>query len=223
MTDAERLDTSPFEADLYLMTFGGRFPKGHPLEFTSDGRRKRGIIEYRKLDDKREWESFLELDLVPAIQRVCARYGLEVSIPEGAPPAAPPAVPPAAPPAPPPAPDDPEAKLRSEMEDRLAQLGDILDEEKKAASLKRLEKAMEGLDEDLVEGVDAVRDAIEEYRGVEKAGMTPQEYQDEKTSTFEAIGEAVSELSLVEEDEDEEEGNEEPGASPPRKPPRFYR
>lgn len=210
MPYADRLDNSPFEADLYLQTFGGR-----------EANSNRGKIEYRKLDDKREWESFLELDLLPAIQRVCARYGLEVSIRQGAAPAdqpappAPPAPParsrststpstPVASPAPPPAPDDPEAKLRSEMEERLAQLGDILDEDKKAASLKRLEKALDGLDEDLVEGVDAVRDAIEEYRDVEKAGMAPAEYQQEKASAFDAIGEAVSELALVEEDDGED-------------------
>lgn len=204
MPYADRLDTSPFEADLYLQTFGGREPNSN-----------RGKIDYCKLDDKREWESFLELDLLPAIQRVCARYGLEVSIREGTPaaqpaPPAPPASParsrltstpsiPAVPPVPP-APG-PEAKLRSEMEDRLAQLSDLLDEEKKAASLKRLEKALEGLDEDLIEGLETVRDAIKEYRGVEKAGMTPQEYQDEKASAFEAIGEAVNDLTLVEDEE----------------------
>lgn len=204
MPYADRLDASPFEADLYLQTFGGREPNSN-----------RGKIDYRKLDDKREWESFLELDLLPAIQRVCARYGLEVSIREGAPAAQPasPASParsgptstpstPAAPPAPPPAPDDPEARLRSEMEDRLAQLSELLDEDKKAASIKRLEKAIAGLDEDMIEGLDFVQESLEEYKGIERAGMTPEEYNDAKAAAFDALKDAVEGLQVIDEDED---------------------
>ena len=61
---------------------------------------------------------------------------------------------------------------------------------------------MAGLNEDMLEGFEDIESAIEEYEGIERSGMTPEEYNDEKASAFEAIMEAVDELELTEEVEE---------------------
>lgn len=85
------------------------------------------------------------------------------------------------------------------IEEQIAGLSDILDEENKAASIRALEKALAGLPEQ-VAGIDEVTDAIRDYRDIERAGMTPEEYQEGKEGAWEAIVEAVEGLTTEEEE-----------------------
>ena len=85
------------------------------------------------------------------------------------------------------------------LEDQLAKLASLLDEGNKATSIKALEKAMAALPTEQVEGMDEVETAIGDYRGIEKAGMTPEEYQAEKQASWDAISDAVEGLGIKEE------------------------
>lgn len=89
----------------------------------------------------------------------------------------------------------------------LDTLQEILDEERKAQSIKKLEKAIEGMDADLVEGLDDVESAIEDYRSCERAGMSNEEYTDEKANLFDQIVSAVEDVELNEEVQDFLDGN----------------
>ncbi len=82
----------------------------------------------------------------------------------------------------------------------ISQLQNTLNEDNKSASLKKFKSLFNQLDQDTVEGYDDVESAIEEYEGIERSGMTPEEYADEKSSAFEAIQEAVDGLELIEEE-----------------------
>ena len=90
-----------------------------------------------------------------------------------------------------------------EIELLRSTLRECLDEESKYHSVKRLEKALAALDYDDYEGLEDVEDAIEDYRGIEQAGLSPEEYHDEKDTTFEAIGDAIDDVKI---DEERDEG-----------------
>ncbi len=93
-------------------------------------------------------------------------------------------------------------------EDLVNRLSDLMDDTKKAKSVRALEEALGELDEEKVEGISDVTDAIEEFDGIEKEGMTPSDYQDERGTAFEAIQDAVNELTVVEAEAEPEEEEE---------------
>ncbi len=103
------------------------------------------------------------------------------------------------------------------LESKVEALKHILNEGNKAASIKMLEKAMAnlGMEEiDKVEGLEDVEQAIQDYRDIEKEGMSPEEYQEEKTSAFEVINDSLDALEIIEEDEEEPEEEPEPAPEP---------
>ena len=86
-----------------------------------------------------------------------------------------------------------------DLEEKLSEIQTILDEENKAKSIARLEKALAGIDEDMFEGIEDIETAIEEYRGIEKSGKSPEDYRSEKEEAFGAIQEALDNLTVAEE------------------------
>lgn len=87
-------------------------------------------------------------------------------------------------------PTEPEAK--PDIDELRSMLSGLMDESKKAASIKKLEKALAGLDYDKYEGLEDVESAIEDYRGAER---------EDKESAFEDIISAIDSIELVEEEE----------------------
>ena len=109
---------------------------------------------------------------------------------------------------------------RDIVEQTIASLQQAVDETKKADSIRRIERIIgqidtEILDHELVTGLDDLETAIEEYKGIERGGLTPEEYREEKESAFEAITEAVNGLDI---DEDALEEIEEEEIEKPRPP-----
>ncbi len=97
-----------------------------------------------------------------------------------------------------------EEKAEKESETIRETLSSILDEEKKSQSIKKLEKELAKLDYDKYEGLEDIENSIEEYRSLERSGMSPEEYNDEKASLFEEITSAIESVeAVVEEEEDE--------------------
>jgi hypothetical protein len=86
----------------------------------------------------------------------------------------------------------------------VASLQGMLDENKKSASLNKVERFLGKLDSTVVDGVDDVQSAIDEYRDLEREGMTPDEFTEEKQSLFDSVQEAIDELDVVEEEPEEE-------------------
>ncbi len=87
-----------------------------------------------------------------------------------------------------------------EFEKIIGKAQGILDEGKKSQTINQLENLIEDLPDDLVETKVDVQSAIEDYRGIEREGLTPEEYADEKQSAFEAIQEAVDSLEISQND-----------------------
>ncbi|MFA5186456.1 MAG: ArdC family protein [Patescibacteria group bacterium] len=87
-----------------------------------------------------------------------------------------------------------------ELQSLIEGLPDLLDDSKKAASIKRLKKALADIGKNL-EGLDEVMNAINDYERITREGMTPEEYQDEKEAAFDAIRDALEELEVIEPDE----------------------
>ena len=88
---------------------------------------------------------------------------------------------------------------------------ETIDEASKAASLKRIERILSEIDPRILEvevitDLEDLRSAIADYHGITRAGLTPEEYQEEKESAFEATQEAVEGLDI---DEDALESLEE--------------
>jgi len=82
-----------------------------------------------------------------------------------------------------------------------------VDETKKADSIRSIERILDRSEvERFVTGSDDLREAIADYKGIEREGLTPEEYQEEKEAAFEAIAEAVDGLDI---DEDAFESLEE--------------
>ncbi len=71
-------------------------------------------------------------------------------------------------------------------------LQELMDEEKKAASIKKVERIIEGMDADRWEGVDEVQNAIGEYRDAER---------EEKADAFSEVTDALGEIRLKVEEE----------------------
>ncbi|MDD5512896.1 MAG: hypothetical protein PHD09_03935 [Candidatus Omnitrophica bacterium] len=72
-------------------------------------------------------------------------------------------------------------------------LSNLLNEEDKAKSIKDLEKALAGIDEDRVD-ISDVEEAISEYKEITRAGMSPEEYQEAKQTAFDFIAEQIEEM-----------------------------
>lgn len=110
----------------------------------------------------------------------------------------------------------------AELEERVRRiiegLQQAVDETKKADSIRRIERLLnridtEMLDREIIVGLDDLQDAIEEYRGIEREGLTPEEYQEEKEAAFETITEAVNDLDI------DEDAMEEVENTPSKRPP----
>ena len=85
----------------------------------------------------------------------------------------------------------PESK--PDIDELRSELSELMDEDKKAASIKKLEKALAGLDYDKYTGLDDIESAVEEYREAER---------EDKESAFEEIVSAIDSIELVEEEEE---------------------
>lgn len=128
-----------------------------------------------------------------------AAMGKTISTPEKIKPIKPPKVKPGAvqPVLPPPPPE--EVKMTDEdLQTKITELEDIMDESSKTGSIKKLERALDAIDEDQVSGLGELRDAIQEYKDIEKTDKTLQEYAQEKDDAFETIINAINDLELVE-------------------------
>jgi len=82
-----------------------------------------------------------------------------------------------------------------------AQLKGLLNEDSKAKSISKLEDFINknDLTEEQIIGLDEIETYIDEYRGIERAGLSPEEYVDEKASAFEALSDVVEALEVSEE------------------------
>lgn len=104
---------------------------------------------------------------------------------------------------------------RDQAKQAIENISEAVDEARKADSIKRIERAMERidteiLDREIITGLDDIESAIEDYKGIEKSGLTPEEYRDEKDSAFEAVVEAVGGLDIDEDALQEMEDEEKP-------------
>ena len=96
-------------------------------------------------------------------------------------------------------------------QDSLDDLQGLLDESKKTESLKKLETALNRLTPEQRRSIDGLGDleqAIGDYRGITRQGLTPEDYIEEKESAWGEIEEALGNLSLWEEDEGPGPGTE---------------
>jgi len=57
---------------------------------------------------------------------------------------------------------------------------------------------MDKLPEDTVDGLEIVREAVDGYKGIQRKGLTPEEYVDEKANAWEAVEEALGGLTVLE-------------------------
>jgi hypothetical protein len=107
----------------------------------------------------------------------------------------------------------PEKDYREQAHQVLDDVLKAIDETRKADSIRRIERVLDRSKvEHLIVGADDLREAIADYRGVEREGLTPEEYIEEKESAFEAVVEAAEGLDI---DEDALEEIEEPKVAPP--------
>jgi hypothetical protein len=84
----------------------------------------------------------------------------------------------------------------AEAEDILSQMQTVLNGEKKADTVKKLERLMDKADHDMFDGMDFIENAIDEYKNVERSGSTPEEYAEEKQTAFDGIQEQIDDLAL---------------------------
>ncbi len=102
--------------------------------------------------------------------------------------------------------------MRDIIQGTIDSIHEAIDEADKTASVKRIERVLGVIDPKILEAevitdLEDLRSAIADYRGITRAGLTPEEYQEEKESAFEAIKEAVDGLDI---DEDALESLEAP-------------
>ena len=91
--------------------------------------------------------------------------------------------------------------LTSQAETVIAHLRNIPDEEQKAKSLKRLEKAIGEIPpevREMIEGLDDLGAPIEAYRDILPEGLTRKEYKGEKEAAWKDIKSSLEELEVVE-------------------------
>ena len=102
--------------------------------------------------------------------------------------------------------------IRDIIQGTIDSIHEAIDEADKTASVKRIERVLGVIDPKILEAevitdLEDLRSAIADYRGITRAGLTPEEYQDEKETAFDAITEAVNGLDI---DEDALESLEAP-------------
>jgi len=86
-----------------------------------------------------------------------------------------------------------------EQEERILALPGVMDSEKRPASMKKLRNLLDRMDSNMIDGLEDVENAIEEYEGVSREGQTAEEYGEEKLEAFEAIILEFEKVSLKEE------------------------
>ena len=96
--------------------------------------------------------------------------------------------------------EDLPAEKKVNLDALIEDLTNLMDEDDKAGSLKKLKKALAGIDEDKVD-ISEVESAIEEYEGITRSGMSPEDYQEGKQSAFEFIQQTIDEITLTDEGE----------------------
>jgi len=85
------------------------------------------------------------------------------------------------------------------LPEQIAEIKSLLDEERKGPSLGKLEAALNELttvDRNSVEGLDDVEAAIENYKDIQRSGLTPEEYGQEKEAGWEEIETALEDMSV---------------------------
>jgi hypothetical protein len=95
---------------------------------------------------------------------------------------------------------------KPEAETLQDKLHDLMDSDNKAKSIEKLRSALDELDHDKYEGIDDVESAIEDYESIERAGLTPAQYGEDRQSAFDEIDEAID--TIVEENNEEENESE---------------
>jgi hypothetical protein len=93
--------------------------------------------------------------------------------------------------------------IRDIIQGTIDSIHEAIDEADKTASVKRIERVLGVIDPKILEAevitdLEDLRSAIADYRGITRAGLTPEEYQDEKETAFDAITEAVNGLDIDE-------------------------
>lgn len=89
--------------------------------------------------------------------------------------------------------------------DKVERAKGIPNESNKAASLTKLENALLEIEgEQDIEGVQDVLDYIEEYRDIQRSGMTLEEYQEEKAQAWDNVMDALESLEVLKEQAEEE-------------------
>ena len=84
----------------------------------------------------------------------------------------------------------------------IAHLRSFPDEDAKAESLERPEKAIAEIPPEVlavVEGMDDVKDAMKRYRDIKPEGLTHEEYKQEKEAAWADIESNLEELEVLEE------------------------
>jgi len=83
----------------------------------------------------------------------------------------------------------------------------LMNSDNKAKSIDKLRSALDEIDQEKYDGIADVEAAIEEYESIERAGLTPAEYGEDRQTAFDEIDEAID--AIVENEESEsEEGSE---------------
>ena len=72
-------------------------------------------------------------------------------------------------------------------------LSELMNEEDKSRSLRLLKKALPSIDEDRFD-ISGIEEAIEEYQGITRAGISLDEYQEAKSLNFDFIIDTINEL-----------------------------
>lgn len=88
-------------------------------------------------------------------------------------------------------------------QDMLDAIQSLLDESRKAESLRKLEAALGKLtpaQRRSIEGLDELIRAIKDYKDIQRKGLTPEEYQEEKESAWSEIEDRLDNLSVEEEE-----------------------
>jgi hypothetical protein len=83
-------------------------------------------------------------------------------------------------------------------------LHSLMDAEHKEDSLIQLNAALDTLDEEHYEGINDVRDAIQEYEELEREGLTSEEYKDTKEELFGDIDTTIDNIAEIGAENEEE-------------------
>lgn len=97
------------------------------------------------------------------------------------------------------------AEVKAGMRERVQQAIDSIkgavDKDDKARSVRRIESELNRVDADivegeLIEGLNELRAAIEDYRGITREGLTPEEYRKAKEEAFQEIALVIEHLEI---------------------------